>query len=54
MTAYYIDGVNIARLNGVCLFLIFAGFVVALAMFIIPKKLICESTEVIHLSLVCL
>lgn len=39
MTAYYIDGVNIARLNGVCLFLIFAGFVVALAMFIIPKKI---------------
>ena len=39
MTAYYIDGVNIAWLNGVCLFLIFAGFVVALAMFIIPKKI---------------
>ncbi|MEC5371254.1 hypothetical protein VXE67_26685 [Klebsiella oxytoca] len=39
MTAYYLEGNNIAWLNGVCLFLIVIGFLCTLTKFIIPKKI---------------
>jgi hypothetical protein len=42
MTAYYLEGNNIAWLNGVCLFLIVIGFLCTLTKFIIPKKFLCE------------
>jgi hypothetical protein len=38
MTAYYLEGNNIAWLNGVCLFLIVIGFLCTLTKFIIPKN----------------
>ncbi|WP_407576139.1 hypothetical protein [Raoultella terrigena] len=39
MRAYYLEGNNIAWLNGVCLLLILIGVVGALAMFVIPEKI---------------
>ncbi|HBM7345280.1 TPA: hypothetical protein L2B26_005405 [Klebsiella oxytoca] len=39
MTAYYLDGSNITWLSYVCLFLFLAGFVAALAVFVIPEKI---------------
>lgn len=39
MTAYYLEGNNISWLNGVCLFLILAGVVGGLAVFVIPDKI---------------
>jgi hypothetical protein len=39
MRTYYLEGNNIAWLNGVCLLLIFIGVVGALAMFVIPEKI---------------
>lgn len=39
MRAYYLEGNNIAWLNGVCLLLILIGIFGALAMFIIPEKI---------------
>lgn len=52
MRTYYLEGNNIAWLNGVWLLLIFIGVVGALAMFVIPEKLIFESAELIRFSLV--
>lgn len=39
MTAYYLDGSNITWLSYVCLFLFLAGFVAALAVFVIPERI---------------
>jgi hypothetical protein len=39
MRTYYLEGNNIAWLNGVWLLLIFIGVVGALAMFVIPEKI---------------
>ena len=39
MRAYYLEGNNIAWLNGVCLLLILIGVVGSLAMFVIPEKI---------------
>lgn len=52
MRAYYLEGNNITWLNGVCLLLIFIGGAGHWPCLLSLRKLIFESAEVTHLSLV--